>query len=117
MDLEQVKKDLISEIHLTNIQVEVFLLIVTEGKMTTEKMADKLKIPIEEAQATSKSLVELGGFIDFSESEFETMHPRFTAVNMFRRMCEKNNKKFERNIKVDNIGIALEKPYENARTK
>jgi hypothetical protein len=24
---------------------------------------------------------------------------------------------FKRNLKIDNIGIALERPYENARTK
>jgi len=45
------------------------------------------------------------------------MHPRFTAVNMYRRMCERNNKEFSKNVTVDNIGIALEKPYEDARTK
>ena len=117
MDFEQVKKDLISEIHLTNLQADVFLLIVAEGKMSTEKIANKLKIPIEEALTISKSLVELGGFIDFAKSEFETMHPRFSAVNMYRRMCERNNEKFSRNVTVDNIGVALEKPYEDARTK
>ena len=31
----------------------------------------------------------LGAFIDISETEFEAMHPRFTAVNMYRKMCER----------------------------
>ncbi len=117
MDLEQVEKELISEIQLTDIQAKVFLLLVTKGKMTYQKISEMLKITNDEALAAAKDLVGSGGFIEMSETEFETMHPRFTAVNMYRRMCERNNKKFSRNITVDNIGIALEKPYEDARTK
>jgi len=117
MDLEQVKMDLISEIKLTDIQAKVFLLLVTKGKMTYKKISEMLKITNDEALAAAKDLVGLGGFIEISETEFETMHPRFSAVNMYRRMCERNNKEFSRNITVDNIGIALEKSYEDARTK
>ena len=32
------------------------------------------------------------------------------------RMCTRENIEFKKNTIVDNIGIALEKPYENART-
>jgi hypothetical protein len=59
----------------------------------------------------------LGAFIDFSETEFEAMHPRFTAVNMYRKMCERENVEFKQNKIVDNIGVILEKPYDDARTK
>ena len=45
------------------------------------------------------------------------MHPRFTAVNMYRRMCERENIDFKKNLVVDNIGIALEEVYDDARTK
>ena len=45
------------------------------------------------------------------------MHPRFTAVNMYRRMCERENIDFKKNVVVDNIGIALEGSYDDARTK
>jgi predicted transcriptional regulator len=117
MGLEQVKTDLISEIQLTDIQARVFLLLVTKGKMAYQKISEMLKITNDEALAAAKDLVGLGGFIEMSETEFETMHPRFTAVNMYRRMCERNNKKFAKNVTVDNIGVALEKPYEDARTK
>ena len=51
-----------------------------------------------------------------SKDEFESMHPRFSAVNMYRRMCERENIEFKMNLTVDNIGIALEKPYDDART-
>jgi hypothetical protein len=52
-----------------------------------------------------------------SETEFEAMHPRFTAVNMYRKMCTRENIEFKKNLIVDNIGIALETHYERARTK
>ncbi len=45
------------------------------------------------------------------------MHPRFTAVNMYRRMCERVNIEFKQNKIVDSIGVILEKPYDDARTK
>ncbi len=47
----------------------------------------------------------LGAFIDISETEFEAMHPRFTAVNMYRKMCEREHIEFKQNKIVDNIGV------------
>ena len=117
MNYEQIKKDLISEIKLSENQVEVFLLVVTKGKMSVSRIADLSGITINEAKETSQKLVELGGFIDMPKSEYEAMHPRFTAVNMYRRMCERENIDFKKNLVVDNIGIALEDPYDDARTK
>ena len=117
MNYEQIKKDLISEIKLSENQVEVFLLVVTKGKMSVSRIADLSGITINEAKETSQKLVELGGFIDMPKTEYEAMHPRFTAVNMYRRMCERENIDFKKNLVVDNIGIALEEPYDDARTK
>jgi len=117
MDYEKIKNDLISEVRLTKNQVEVFLLVTLKGKMSTNQIANTLEISAEAALETSQKLVELGGFIDMSETEFEAMHPRFTAVNMYRRMCERENIDFKKNLVVDNIGIALEEPYDDARTK
>ncbi len=117
LDFKQVENDIIEEIKLTSLQAKVFLLIVNEGKMTSEKIAKRLDITVEKAFTTCKQLIDLGSFIDLSETEFETMHPRFTAVNMYRKMCEREKKEFKKNVKVDNIGIALEKPYDDARTK
>lgn len=117
MDLSKIENELISEIKLTKIQAQVFLLVTTEGKMTVDAIAKKLGISITEALNVAKNLVEVGGFIDMSETEYEAMHPRFTSVNMYRRMCERENIKFKRNVTVDNIGVALEKFYDDARTK
>ncbi|HUT05624.1 MAG TPA: hypothetical protein VMW74_02910 [Nitrosopumilaceae archaeon] len=117
MDTTQIEERLISEIKLNPIQAKTFLLITCYGKMTSSSIAENLKIPEELALKTANDLMGLGGFIDISKTEFEAMHPRFTAVNMYRRMCERENIEFKRNKIVDSIGVLLEKPYEDARTK
>ena len=117
MNYEKIKNDLISEIRLTQSQAEVFLLVTLGGKMPASQISKSLKISSEDALEISQKLVELGGFIDMPETEFEAMHPRFTAVNMYRRMCERENIDFKKNLVVDNIGIALEEPYDDGRAK
>ena len=117
MNYEKIKKDLISEIKLSENQAQVFLLVVMKGKMSVSRIAELSDMAVDEAKETSQKLVELGGFIDMPKTEYEAMHPRFTAVNMYRRMCERENIDFKKNLVVDNIGIALEEPYDDARTK
>ena len=117
MNYEKIKNDLISEIRLTERQAEVFLLVTLGGKMPASQISKSLEISVEDALEISQKLVELGGFIDMPETEFEAMHPRFTAVNMYRKMCERENIDFKKNLVVDNIGIALEEPYDDVRTK
>jgi len=117
MNHEKIKDELISEIRLTKNQAEVFLLVVLKGKMSANQIAKSLEITADDALETSQKLVELGGFIDMPETEFEAMHPRFTAVNMYRRMCERENITFKKNSIVDNLGVVLEDPYDDARTK
>ena len=115
--LTRISNDLISEIRLTKNQADVFLLVTMEGKMEVDQIAKILEISTVDALETSQKLVKLGGFIDMSKTEYEAMHPRFTAVNMYRRMCERENIDFKKNLVVDNIGIALEEVYDDARTK
>jgi len=85
--------------------------------MSADLISQKLKIPLVDAEKAARDLMSLGAFIDISETEFEAMHPRFTAVNMYRRMCERENIEFKRNKIADSIGVILEKFYEDARTK
>jgi len=117
LNIDEVEKVLVSEVRLSPIQAKTFVLIVKEGKMNSETIANKLGIPISQAKSVGQSLVELGGFIDITDNEFESMHPRFSAVNMYRRMCQRENITFKKNLLVDNIGIVLENPYDDARTK
>ncbi len=90
---------------------------VIESRDLVFEIAEKLKISVDEARKASKDLMTFGAFIDISETEFEAMHPRFTVVNMYRKMCERENIEFKRNKVVDGIGVILEKPYDDARTK
>ncbi len=113
----RIENDLVSEIKLEPIQAKVYLLVTCYGKMSSAKIAEKLKISLDHAQKAAKELITFGAFIDFSETEFEAMHPRFTAVNMYRKMCERENIEFKRNKIVDNMGVILEKLYDDARTK
>ena len=117
MDSSKLENDLVSEIKLTSIQAKIYLLITWYGKMSALQIANKLKISSEVAQKTATELMGLGAFIDISETEFEAMHPRFTAVNMYRKMCEREHIEFKRNKIVDNIGVILEQAYDDARTK
>ena len=117
VDLSQIENVLISEICLSPIQARIFLLVVINGKMNGSRISKELDITEDEAINNSKKLMELGAFIDMPNNEFESMHPRFTAVNMYRKMCERKQIEFKKNLKVDNIGVVLEKPYDDARTK
>ena len=117
INFTQIEKNLISEIKLTILQSKIFLLVVTKGKMTAEEISKNLEISLKDALETSKELIDLGAFIDMPNDEFEAMHPRFTAVNMYRKMCIREEIEFKKNLTVDNIGVVLEKPYDDARTK
>ncbi len=44
LDYSQIEKNLVSEIKLTEIQAKIFLLVVTNGKMTPKQISEKLKI-------------------------------------------------------------------------
>ena len=117
MSISVIENDLISEVRLEPIQARVYLLVTCHGKMSAQSIAQKLKILPADAKKASKDLMDLGAFIDISKTEFEAMHPRFTAVNMYRTMCRRQNIEFKRNKIVDNIGAVLEKSYDDARTK
>ena len=117
MEYSKIEKALVSEIKLNPLEAEIFLLVTCNGKMNSQTIAKHLDIDVEQASVVSQNLISLGAFIDLDNSKFEAMHPRFTAVNMYRRMCEKNNIEFKKNKIVDSIGVILEKPYDDARTK
>jgi hypothetical protein len=117
MDLIKLEQNLITELKLNPINAKVYLLVTCYGKMSATVIAEKLKITLDDAQKAAQDLMTLGAFIDITKTEFEAMHPRFTAVNMYRRMCERENIEFKRNKIVDSIGVFLEKSYEDARTK
>jgi predicted transcriptional regulator len=115
--MDTVEENIVSELRLSTIQAKVYVLVVKKGKMTAGAIAQHLNISEDEANQAATSLIQNGGFIDITKTEFESMHPRFAVVNMYRRMCERENIQFKKNLLVDNISIILEKPYDDARTK
>ena len=117
MNPKQIEDALISEIRLTSVQAKIFLEIVLNGKMTSKEIGEKLGITEIMANENLKQLIQFGGLIDYTETEFEALHPRFASVNMYRKMCERENLEFKKNDLVDNIGIALENSYDDVRTK
>jgi len=117
MSLDRIERDLINEVRLSPIEAKVFLHVTTKGRMDVSQISSGLGIAKDDALNAAKRLVALGGFIDMSETAFEAMHPRFTAVNMYRKMCAREHIEFKKNLIVDNIGVALERPYEHSRTK
>ena len=117
VNMDTVEEKLISELKLSPLQAKVFVFIIKNGKMSSNNIAKHLGIAESDAYHAAKSLVDLGGFIDITKTEFESTHPRFAVVNIYRRMCLRENIPFKKNLLVDNISIVLEKPYDDARTK
>jgi len=114
-NMEQV---IISELKISEDEAKVYIAIVKKGKMDASKISGALSWSDEQrALSAAKSLVNRGMVIEITKTEFESLHPRFAITNRYRRRCEEEHIPFKRNVKVDNIGIVLEKPYEDARTK
>ena len=109
---------LISELKVSKDEAKVYIAIVKTGKMDPAKISSALGWSEEQrALAAAKSLVNRGMAIEITKTEFESLHPRFAITNRYRRLCEEEHILFKRNLKIDNIGIVLEKAYEDARTK
>lgn len=85
--------------------------------MSAGIIAEKLGIEDESASKIARDLMKMGAFIDMPGDEFEAMHPRFTAVRMYRHYCQQEGILFKQNKIVDNIGASLESSYDDARTK
>jgi hypothetical protein len=117
VNLSNVEQAITSELKISEDEAKVFLAIVKNGKMTAAKISDLLGWSDEQrALAAARSLIARGMIIDFTKTEFESLHPRFAVTNRYRRRCEEDGIPFKKNLRVDNIGIVLEAPYEDART-
>ncbi len=114
--MRQIEHNLISEIRLQPLESKAYLLVTMHGMMSAKDAAARLGVSEQEGRALCERMKSLGAFIDIG-SKYEAMHPRFAAVNMYRRMCEREGLQFGRNRAVDNIGVVLERHYETARTK
>src|SRR5581483_1797320 len=104
---------MVSELRITVDEAKAFVEIVKTGKMDASRLATALGWEKQRAEAAEKSLVEKGMAIEITLTEVESLHPRFAITNRYRRMCAEEGREFKKNLLIDNIGIVLEKPYED----
>ena len=117
VNLSNVEDALVTELNITREEAKAFLQIVTQGSMPAKSIAKSLDCKEEEAKLLASSLVDRGMVIEIGAEKYESLHPRFAITNRYRRRCQEEGMQFKKNLKIDNIGIVLEKPYEDARTK
>jgi predicted transcriptional regulator len=117
VNIKNVEEFLISELKLSKEESKTFLFLVKNGRKDVKKIAESLESSEQEASNVADSLVAQGMIINISRSEYESLHPRFAISNRYRRRCEEDNIPFGKNLLIDNIGIILERPFEDARTK
>ena len=111
-NINQLKKNLTEDLELCDDEAEIFLAIVKSEKTTSDKYKINPNYTKEKAVEICKNLEQKGMIIEINKNEFQVLHPRFAIVNRYRRICKEKNVKFKKNIKIDNIGIMLEK-YQN----
>ena len=117
INISNIEEALVSELKISREETKVFVLIIKNGKMDNEKIAKLLNWSIEDTDKVVKSLINLGMVIKINESDYESLHPRFAITNRYRRLCQEYNLPFKKNLKIDNIALLLERPYDHARTK
>jgi predicted transcriptional regulator len=108
------------DLELCEEEAEIFLALIEEGKTSSEDFKKKLDCTTEEMVENCKRLEQKGMVIEINKNEFQVLHPRFAIVNRYRRICSEKKVQFKKNIKIDNIGIMLERyqdKYIDARAK
>lgn len=116
-NLANVEQAIVEELKISPQEARAFVTIVKTGKMDAAKIANALACDEQQAAAIAKSLVSRGMAIEITKTEIESLHPRFAITNRYRSRCAEDGIQFKKNLRVDNIGIVLEKPYEDARTR
>jgi sugar-specific transcriptional regulator TrmB len=117
VNLANVEQVIVEELKISPEEARAFVAIVKGGKMDAAKIAHALGCDEQRAGEIAVSLVNRGMAIEITKTEIESLHPRFAITNRYRRRCAEDAIPFKKNLRVDNIGIVLEKPYEDARTR
>lgn len=110
--INQIKKNLVDDLGLSQEEAEVFLALIKAGKTSSNNFNIYGKCTKEEMIDICKNLERKGMIIEINENEFQVLHPRFAIVNRYKRMCKEKEMEFKKNTKIDNIGLMLEK-YQN----
>ncbi len=106
------KKNIVNDLELCEEEAEIFLALIKEEKTSSTNFKKHINLNIEKMIEYCKKLEQKGMIIEINKNEFQVLHPRFAIVNRYRRLCAEKNIQFKKNIKIDNLGIMLEK-YQN----
>ena len=116
VNIDNIEEELVSELKISVEEAKVFHSIVENGRMDAKKISNLLGYSVQEAKKIAESLINKGMIIEFTATEYESLHPRFAITNRYKKRCQEDNIVFKKNLKVDNIGKLLERPYDHART-
>ena len=116
VNISDVEQALVEELKIGEDEAKAYVAIVKSGKMDAARIAKALSWDERRAQDAAMLLVGRGMVIEITKTEYESLHPRFAVTNRYRRRCGEDGIPFKKNPRVDNIGIVLEKPYDDART-
>ncbi len=106
--INQLKKNIVNDLELSEEEAEIFLALIKEEKTSSTNFTKHFDGNAEKMIENCKKLEQKGMIIELNENEFQALHPRFAIVNRYRRLCAEKNIQFKKNIKIDNIGIMLE---------
>lgn len=109
--------NIISELDITQLEAKIFLYLLKNGQSELQEIARLLDKPLVEIEATCHDLVKKGMIIELTLNTFQSVHPRFAAVNAYRLKCLKTGHFFKKNPNIDSLGIALEKFAMSEKTK
>lgn len=114
--MDKIKGELISKINLSDMEAQIFLYLITNGKTPLTKISISLNLSLEKTADLLNSLIEKGLLLELS-GEYQTFHPKFSIINAYRLQCQKTGIAFKRNVQIDNLATSLERLHESARTK
>ncbi|HEY9399147.1 MAG TPA: helix-turn-helix domain-containing protein [Nitrososphaeraceae archaeon] len=114
--MDKIRDALISKISLSDIEAQIFLFLIINGKSPQAKVSDELNLDIDKTGELLNNLIEKGLILELS-GEYQTFHPKFSVINAYRLHCQKIGIEFKKNIQIDNLATSLERIHESARTK
>jgi len=114
--LDRIKAELISKINLSDMEAQIFLYLITNGKTPLTKISIDLNLTLEKTTDLLSSLIEKGLLLELS-GEYQTFHPKFSIINAYRLQCQRKGIAFKKNVQIDNLATSLERLHESARTK
>ena len=114
--MDKIKAELISKINLSDMEAQIFLYLITNGKTPLTKISIDLDLTLEKTADLLSSLIEKGLLLELSE-EYQTFHPKFSIINAYRRHCLEIGIEFKKNIQIDSLASSIERMHESARTK